>query len=252
MANEQHAVNNEGKKNREKLRLHVDNSPAFTGLIDTAYTDSTEMCELINNTFRGIFGDYYGSKIEIAQNRQIVTALYFCENTAKESSKIDAIERVADATKHDTESRLQFINNIVGNSRHQNIYRLTNDGKDILESVIPFAARNNKGQINWDQLVTEGCFNNTPNYYGQNQVYTRVIIDLTRFVRMLYGTKDEKGVDYQFMVNLGNPINPTSSFNGQLMTNKWQLFIMRLNGQIVQDLAKKYGFGSANNLGIVC
>ena len=61
-------------KSKVKLSISKDNFPS---LIETAFGDTDTFCELINSIFCGACPQFYGSKIEIAQNRRIVASLYF-------------------------------------------------------------------------------------------------------------------------------------------------------------------------------
>lgn len=239
----------ETKQERQKLSLRIDEHAEFVGLLDTIFTDTTEICTQIGSVFSGVFHDWYGSRIDIGQNREIITSLFFAENGSPNiENKPCAIERIA--SKKDADSMIRTINSYIGGNNSRR-YQLTQDGKDILEAVIPLRAKNNKGKVEWQNLTSEEAVQNPMNYTGQNQVVYRTIIDLNRFIRLLYGTKDENGTEYQYMVNLGNPINPVTSFDGKLIGNAWQVFIMRLNGKTANDIFKKYGFGATNNQGIV-
>jgi hypothetical protein len=244
---------NENKNNENKVNFNVDGAPPFTGLITTAYTDSVEFCNVINGLMHNLFCDFYGSKIEVGQNRQICTALFFVENQNDSSGRVHAIERIMSKdTLSDMNTRLRIINSLNINGKHQNAYQLTSDGKEILERVVSLSIRNSKGKFDWEKVSDEKCFNNNYNFTGQNQVYYRVMIDINRLIKTIYG-KDKDGGNYQYMVNLGGPINPVTTFTGEVITNKWQLFILRLSEKAVEDIAKKYGYGNmTNNLGIIC
>ena len=241
----------EAKQERQKATLRIDEHAEFVGLVDTIFMDTTEICTRIGDVFSGVFHDWYGSRIDIGQNREIITSLFFAEqpqNVPNIENKLLAIERIA--SKKDTDSVIRTINSFIGGGNSKR-YQLTQDGKDILESVIPLRAKNNKGKVEWQNLTSEEVIHNPMNYAGQSQIVYRVIIDLNRFIRLLYGTKDDNGTEYQYMVNLGNPINPVTTFDGKLIGNSWQVFIARLNGKATNEILKKYGFGASNNQGIV-
>ena len=244
-------ANEEVQQERQKATLQIDEHPKFEGLIDMIFTDTTEVCTKISQVFSGVFHDWYGSRIDIGQNREIITSVFFAEqpqNVPNVEGKLNAIERIG--SKKDIDSTIKTINSYIGGSNMKR-YQLTQAGKDILEAVIPFRARNNKGKVEWQNLTSEDAVHNPMNYTGQSQVVYRTVIDLNRFIRLLYGTKDENGVEYQYSVNLGAPINPVQTFDGRMIGNSWQLFILRLNGKITNDILKRYGFGTSNNLGIV-
>ena len=251
-------VNAEAAKEEKdtKLRLRINNAPSFDPLIQTLYTDTAALCdELINPVMHTVFTDYFGSKIEIAQNRSIVTSLFFSEPVnAPNDGRAHAIQRLVTAeSMKDIDNRLKMINNSVNTDRYINQYQLSQDGKDVLEEIIPAGARKSNGQVNWDSLVIEGCINNGYSYGGQNnQVLLQVVIDINRFIRKVYGaTNPEKDETYQYMVTIGNPINPVSTYGGNLIVKHWQMFIMRLTGSAIEKVARAYGMSGTNNLGII-
>ena len=247
------------KETREKLKLTIpkENRPRFESMIETAYTSSSEFCdEFINPVFRGTFVDYFGSKIEVTANRMMVATLAFSElgSTKTEGdSRVNAIERVInEKTMHDVDARIQLVNKSIGANRYQNQYRLTQNAKDVLEAVVPYAAKKSNGEINWKAISGEGAITDSFNFVQQQYPIIQVQIDLSRFAKLLYGgIEEDTGGAYQYMVNLGGPINPVTGLNGQLIVSNWQLFIMRLPLSTVEDIARKYGVTNQNNMGYI-
>ena len=132
-------ANNEEKN---KLVLELDSPVQFESLIQTAYSTTCEFCdEFINPLFHNVFSDFYGSKIEIGANRSMVTTLAFYENGV-EDTRAHAIERtITKESLNSVDTRIKLINNTIASDRYHGQYKLTQDCKDLLETVIPSAAR---------------------------------------------------------------------------------------------------------------
>lgn len=257
-------ADNENKKNeekkevkREKLGLIIDQPPQFDSLIQTHYTDSSQFCdEIVNPVFSAILKDYYGSRVEITQSGQIILSLFFTEPINKDESdaRLSAIERIiTKESLQDIDNRIKLVNRTLGAAdRYRAQYKLTQDGMDILEDIIPNSVKQSNGKINWKGITSEGCFNNNMAYTGNNQVYVQVVVDMNKVIRTIYGSKDKNtGETYQYAVLVGNPINPVSLYGGGLMTKQWQLFIIRLSGSAIDKVARTYGMSGNNNMGII-
>lgn len=242
----------EDKNTKKKLTLKVEDPMSFDGFIDTYYTDSISLSERIHEFMDSFFADYFGTKIQIdAQTRSPLCILAFKENQA-ESNLFRGIERAV-SKAGDMNDRINMINSMQGNGfgNRRKMYRLTQDAKELLEDIVPNMAKDNKGNVNWDKITGEDTFGNNINNYGQNYLFYRVNVDLNRLVRAMFGAKNKEGENYQYMVNVGNPLVPTADTKGRIIANNWQLFIMRLNSDAVNRIARNYGYGTMNNQGFV-
>lgn len=246
------AAANDEKK--EKLVLELDTPVEFNSLIQTEYSTTCEFCdEYINPLFHNVFSDFYGSKIEIAANRSLITTLAFYENNI-DDSRAKGIERtISKDSMNDVDNKIKLINNTLASDRYHNQYKLTQDCKDLLENVIPSGARQANGKINWKLITGESCVSNNFNFVsgGQSQVIIQVQIDINKLLRVIYGAKNAND-SFQYMALIGNPINPVSGLNGQLIVKNWQLFLLKLSNNAVQEITKSYGISGQNNLGFIC
>lgn len=248
-------TNTKAAEEKKKLVLELDTPAEFESLIQTGYSTTCSFCdEYINPLFHNVFSDFYGSKIEVANNRTLITTLAFCETNTNDT-RAHGIERTVGGNANDVDSKIKLINNTLSSDRYHNQFKLTDDCKDLLESIIPGAARQGNGKINWNAISGEGCINNNFNFVngGQSQVIIQVQIDLNKLIRVIYGAKSTVDDDtFQYMAILGNPINPVSGFGGQLIVKNWQLFILKLSNKAVQEISKSYGMSGQNNLGFIC
>lgn len=241
-------------KSKVKLSISKDNFPS---LIETAFGDTDTFCELINSIFCGACPQFYGSKIEIAQNRRIVASLYFnkvnndddqenLENTIyKEGSgQYKIITPVLN--KANTSTSLQKIK--AYNFMHQGgtrpkAFTLTEDGKSILSDFVPSSAYDKKGNIHWDSVTNEIY---TSDNFGRQKVTFGITIDFIRLIKKVYGA------GYSYSVMVGNPVNQAiRTYGGNTVNQNWQIFILRASNEDIDALARRYGFASVNNMGII-
>lgn len=237
----------------EKTSIEINNHSKFVPLLDSRYIDSTQFCEEISNVlFSSIFKDFYGSRVEIAPNHMIGLSIFFREQTeAPDDTRPNGIERtVTQESMRDMDARIRNYNNSLRqNSTYKNQFRLTKEAKDLLDDLIPAFYKNN-GKVDWGRASEEE--NNRSLMNNNQQTCIKVHLDIHKVVKVFYGAKDDQtGEPYQYMVSLGNPINPIYTQGGGFMTSQWQLFIHRLKTKETEKLARMYGMSSQNNLGII-
>lgn len=249
MANEETTT-----KKDEKVSIKITAHSKFTPLIDSMYIDSTAFCEEICNVlFNSVFKDYYGSRVEITQNHAIGLCIFFKEQQqAPNDTRVSGIERtITPESMRDMNTRIREYNNSISPGTYRNQFKLTKDAKDLLEDLIPGYFKSNNGtSVNWDRASQEECSRTIMNQV--NQTCMKVHVDIHKIVKLYYGAKDdESGESYQYMVSVGNPINPVFTNGGGFMSSQWQLFIHRLKTEAVDKIGRMYGMSSQNNLGII-
>lgn len=248
------------KKTKEELakwdhdRLHMGvKFKEFPDLISTMYSDTQLLSMGINGIMNKIFSDYYGAKIEIVQNRQLMTSVFFSEDSSKqpEPGQYKAIEPIISKDKMNTaDSRIAAINHVANfGSRH--LYKITDQGDQLLRDIIPDNVINrDSGKIDWAKIMIEGSFNQQGIWSARS--YVQVSIDIKKILKVMYGGKTSDGGEWDYMVNIGNPINPVTTPLGETRANKWQLFVMRANRKDVEDMARALGLTwGTNDLNIV-
>ena len=248
------------KKTEEELakwdhdRLHLGvNFKEFPDLISTMYSDTQLLSMVINGVMNKVFVDYYGAKIEIVQNRQLMTSIFFSEDSSKQAApgQYKAIEPIISKDKmNSADSRIAAINHVASfGSRH--LYKMTDEADQLLRDVIPNNVINrNTGKIDWSKIMIEGSFNQQGIWSARS--YVQISIDLKKMLKVVYGGKTSDGGQWDYMVNVGNPINPVTTPLGETRANKWQLFVMRANRKDVEDMARALGLTwGTNDLNIV-
>lgn len=211
----------------------------FESTVQTDFTDSHMFCKnIIYPIFSKVWPDFYGSKIEVNQNRFIALAFYFAEPDYVDpnSDKIKALEKTFDKQQMDINAKFRKINN-EQNNRVQDRYKLSKTAMDILEELVP----TQQNKINWKAVVSEGSFN-TPGNQQNAKSYVRVMVDINRVVRKIFGPRDPKtGEEYQYLTLLGNPISPMQAQGGNVIIKNWQLVLIRGSVSAVKALAERYG-----------
>ena len=255
--NNNNKTQEQAKKSNAKLVL---DSIEFPRLLETAISDTDTFSELINNVFSPAFPQYFGSRIEVvANNRNICTTIFFSDDGQHTDEEMGYSEQgpfkaitpiLTSENNRSAISRMKaynFIHNNSGSTRPKT-FKLTEDGKSLLSEFIPSQAINQKnGKINWDAITLEQSFNDG---FAHTTTVFGVRIDFTKLIRRVYN--DDKHTKYSYQVMIGNPVNNNlMSAGGVVLSNNWQMFVLRVDPDDVVNLARKYGYGTSNNLGIV-
>ena len=230
----------------------------FPKVLETALADTDTFADLINNVFSAALPQFYGSKIQIVQNRRILTTIYFTDDGKhtdiemgydNENGPFKAITNII--SPQDNKSAISRMKNYnfvhTNNSYRPKQFRLTEEGKSILSEFVPSQAINQRtGKINWDAIVHEETISDG---FGNPTTVFGVTIDFTKLIRRLY---DNNGGKYCYLVQIGNPItNNLTTAGGYNISQNWAMFIYRVDADDVQAIIRKFGFGSANSSGIV-
>lgn len=247
-------MNNEERRKFEQDRLKFEvESQDFPELISAMYIDSKQLSTAINNLMRSIFNDFFGTRLEITANHQLMASIFFSEDNAKkDGDRYNAIERIfTNKTLNNAEGRIEALNQFSAFGR-RNLYRISKNGDELLRDVIPNQFINRETlKVDWSKVTNEGSMQTNGIY--QNQIYVQVMIDITKVLKIMFGSKNKAGEEVQYAIQIGQPLNPTMTPLGEMKANEWQLLILRSNSDAVRNLASKlgYNFGNGSDLGIV-
>ena len=239
------------QKESEKMDLIVKQHIKFPALFEVMYTDNEELPTYINGLFRPLFYDYYGSKIEIIQNKHLHLTLFFVESQP-DNTKLQAIERIVNkkAESGIADARIQTLNHMstYGKTR---LFKLTKQAEQILSKLVPPNFVNNfKGTVEWSKITTETSIM-LMNGTAQSVPAVQIVLDVNKVLQQIYGGIADNKEEFQYMVVVKNPINPVATPAGAL-SSKWQLFITRVNTMEAQSIASQFGFViGSNNMGII-
>jgi len=240
----------------KRSRIIVTEESPFPSLFEVMYTDTEEFPAIINGLLRPLFVDYYGSKVEIVQNKQLYTTIFFTEKYGydyqheKENGPYAAIERIIKKDdKQTADARIQTLNHLSSYGRTK-LFKLTYKAQEMLQDVIPDKFINiAKNKVDWGKIVYESSAL-LMNGMGQATPYVQVAVDVNKILNKIYGTTAE-GNQWQYMISVNNPIAPVATPHGTV-ANKWQLFITRVSTTYAQHIASQFGFViGSNNMGII-
>ena len=239
----------------KRLKIDVPNPSLFPSLFEVMYTDTEEIPTFINSLLRPLFVDFYGSKVEIVQNKQLYSTIFFTEkfgydNKDHEEGPYAAIERIVKKdNSRSADARIQSINHLSNYGRTK-LFKLTVKAQEALQDIIPVNFINrDTGKVDWNRIVYESSGMLTPGSTVATP-YVQVVVDLNRILQKLYGDV-VNGNEWQYMVNVNNPIAPVATPHGTI-SNKWQLFITRVSTTWAREIASQFGFViGSNNMGII-
>lgn len=239
-----------------RRRIVVTEPNKFPSLFEVMYTDTEEFPAIINGLLRPLFVDYYGSKVEIVQDKKLYATIFFTEKynydyqNEPENGKCAAIERIIKKNdKQTADARIQTLNHLSSYGKTK-MFKLTYKAQEMLQDIIPDKFINvAKNKVDWGKIVYESSgllFNG----FGQATPYVQVVVDVNKILNHLYGVTAE-GNQWQYMINVNNPIAPVATPHGTI-ANKWQLFITRVSTIDAQNIASQFGFVIGNNnMGII-
>lgn len=243
--------NNQQQENNDQSRLVVTQPVPFPALFEVMYTDNEELPTYINGLFRPLFYDYYGSKLEIIQNKHLHLTAFFVESRP-EGNKLPAIERILDrrAESGIADARIQTLNHMSSFGKTK-LFKLTKHAEQILGQLVPPNFVNQfKKTVDWNKVTTENSIM-LMNGTSQSVPAVQVVLDINKVLQHIYGGISDEKEQMQYMVVVKNPINPVSTPAGAI-SNKWQLFITRVNTAEAQAIASQFGFViGSNNMGII-
>jgi hypothetical protein len=233
----------------ERQKLALEKPQPFPDLMSTMYMDTRMLCKAIGNLLRPIFADYYGARVDIAQNRSMMVSVFFSPVSNKEAGKEYAIEPTIDKNGFNgAQSRIDALNHL-SSFGQRDMFKFTKFADEVLRDLIPNKAINFKnGKIDWNAISREGSVQEQNGFtFMPNRTVVSLVIDVTKLLKVLYGDKTSDGGRWAYMVNVGNPINPSANAFGEVRSNLWQLFIIRCNSKDVEEMATTLGFVFGGN-----
>lgn len=233
------------QQGRKKLRINFDEAdrPVFPGIAKTAYITSNELCKLVSELMKSVFVDFEGCFFEATSGGEPTISLLF-NHGMYEDNQIVACERVGG--KKSGNGVLDRTRNRDRQLNEGDRYSLTEDGKDIIESILNPRMYNN-GNIDWKRITSEWTDRSAVNIYNTMpaQQYTKVsFIDLKRVCALIYGSKKD-GDEVAYDVRIAAPLTPMGyGFQQQQMVNmNYMLNIICVSATQLSKIYEKLGYG---------
>ena len=230
---------------------------SYDPIVETILVQTDEMCKKVNALFKESYHDYEGCIIEPTADPAMPfkLRLFFSYNGDEVPEGKFKMLDVVGLSKGDTAyDRLSNFNIMQKNK----VYNLTEEGK---ESISEFIVVPPNKKINWNNISVEFSDGNV---YGKGQkFYMAIYIDLIKFIKKIYGSKDSNGARLEYQVFNIRPlgsINPNAgtsvpmvpnmygygpyynTYNASSTIPNFMMGIMRLNSNILKEVASKLGW----------
>ena len=229
---------------RKKFEINVEEHATLPTIAKTAYLSSNDFCKLTSELFHGVFADFEGCIFEASNGEPTVSLLFnhgqydegavcACERAGGKVSGSSIIDRTRNRDRQMSEG---------------DRYYLTDDGKDVVTTLLTSRAYNN-GNPNWKMIVSEWQDRNmnTIYNYGQAPQYTKVSgISLQRLCNLLFGNKDKETDEYvEYDVRIATALSPFGyPQNGMPMNVNYMLALTVVGSAEVQKICEKLGYGT--------
>ena len=196
--------NNVKEEKREKVSVKLDEHITLPITQGSALITSKELAKHINGVFKGIFTDYCGCNLTQSQfTVELELTLFFNETANNTAALTNAIERAIKPSG----SIAQNLQMITANNRSK-MYQFANGGKDVLENFVSNTYKNNKGKVNWGQLVTEQLDSGSRYQYLVVQG-----LDLNKILKFICGNKNKDGHKLEYKVSVIRSVNDQLQLN---------------------------------------
>lgn len=229
-----------GSKERETLKIRVDQPESFGNVLETEYITSRKLADKVNALFVGVFADYYGCVIQPNNDfpGMIDVKLYFRPSEGLQAGdKYIAFQKCGAVNR--SSSIIERLNGIDSRFRSSEAFEITQDACELLHQ---FYANNGKlkmepADYKRNKLVTE--VTEVQNY---NRFILDVVvgIDINKLVSILYGRKNSAGESVDYMVSPVRPIGNVALANSTSSMN-WILSIARVSKPQIDKISAELG-----------
>lgn len=195
----------------------------FESTVESQYTTTFQLAELVNELFAGIFPqDYEGCIIHVDPTTAILKAsLYFAANGG---GNVEPLIGQINQQKRNYVASLDAMN---ARNRNRTV-QFSAEVKEALEELFFPEMRKN---LNWDKNTAEQIENRP----GGTRIYMAVHnIDIRQILKKVYGTKDDDGNRIDYNIQLVRAIDNSPSSNMVVSISRY------FQAQI-EDLAKNAG-----------
>ena len=224
-----------------KFDVQVVEPIPFDPIAETKFITSNDFCKLVSELFRNVFADFEGCIFEPnpdPNNRiQPTISLIFNHGKYDEGARL-ACERLGDKVTGMT---------VLDRSRSRDHrlsdgdrYYLTQDASEFIKTLL-IPVKYNKGEPNWKGIVADFVDGSTNGFYNINPVqqFTKVsFIDITRLCRLIFGSKDENGEEFDYGANIATAILPMMGYGQPVMSNT--NYMLTITKALTSNVNKAY------------
>lgn len=227
---------------RKKYEIELEKPVDLPAIAKTAYLSSNDLCKMVSELFKAAFADFEGCFFDATNGEPSVSLLF---NHGKyDEDAVTACERVGG--KMSGSSLIDRTRNRDRQMIEGDRYYLTEDGKDVISTLLTGRAFNN-GNPNWKMLVSEWQDRSvsTMYNYGQTPQYTKVSnISLQRLCSLIFGKKNEDNDYVEYDVRVTMPLTAMGYPQNMNMNKNYLLTITVVSSNEVAKVYEKLGLGT--------
>lgn len=237
--------NKNNQKQRKTFKIELEDRLPFDAIAESKYLTSNELTKMTSELFKTVFADYEGCIFDTSNGEPTICLIF---NHGKyDEDAVVACERAGN--KASGSSILDRSRNRDRQLQEGDRYYLTDDGKDVISSLLTPRAYNN-GNPNWKHIIAEYTDRNIMNMYQYQQLpqYTKVsFIDLRNLCKLLFG-EDVNGDPVDYSVVIASSLTPNGyqpmGSAGVPVNMNYMLNITRASAKEVVAVYEKLGFGT--------
>lgn len=195
------------EKGKEEIKLAriVNDTPLdFDATISKRLTTTTELAMQINEVFKVIFSDWYGSEVRVDGNGNLIVVFTFKACPVRDDDDSRAflpISQMRNRSSNQMLDRIMSINMMNTSNRNMEI---TNYGAELMYDVMSLHTRN-KSKVNPIELVKPYIGETFENVgYGatvQNIYNTVTGIDIRKILGVVFGTRESSKAGDHYIYN---------------------------------------------------
>jgi len=230
----------EATEKKEVFKINLDTPVSFDPVADVTITSTNEIAKLINDLLKGVFKDYYGCNVDCVfmPDRQIwavMPRLYFHVLPKEEYEKggITAFRPLGSGNSNDMVERVQKLSQTTAVNGVK--VTMTEEAKGIMEDfvILPHGV-NDASKFNWNE-----AYATLPS--GTETFIYMYKLDIIKFIKKLFGEKDENGSKLYYQVTPVYSIN--SGMQSYKQNTNWNINILRINDENQKKSAQVVGLG---------
>lgn len=196
------------EKGKEEIKLaHIVNDTPldFNTTIERSLTTTTELAMQINEVFKAIFSDWYGSEVKVDGNNNLIAVFTFKAAPGQVADDKRAFLPISDMRERSSNKMLDRIMsiNMMNASNHHNM-EITPYGAELLYDVMSFHMKNNI-KVNPVDIVRPyvgETFENVGYGTAQNIYNTVIGIDIYKVLGVVFGTRKTSNPGDHYIYNI--------------------------------------------------
>lgn len=250
---------NEKKIEEEVVDIKMEPVP-FTPDVEGEIIAADDLARRIGSVIKQATADYEGASIQIeSSSGNVYAILWFADSPASET-KAKFVKKIRD-TIPSNGNIIDITNGAFGSTAKS--LTLTPTAKKFLEQIIPNRAPDTtysvvskknvlvhdeaknkdfyvrKNIVNWNLITSEKI--SYSQYERISKVYLRVVVDVTKFMKLANGSKTEDGDVVQYKVYP----RPTNTLAGQLLE------LSMYHVEPIEEKTRRYSENKLDNIGFV-